>query len=77
MSKKKGAGLKGQLRQAIRGSGRSLNQLSIASGIGRDRLSRFVRGERGLGLDAAERLCEALGLRLTGGPEAPEGGRGQ
>jgi hypothetical protein len=66
--------LKEQLRQAIQSSGRSLNQLSIACGIGRDRLSRFVHGERGLGLDAAEKLCEVLGLRLNSDPGAPPAG---
>jgi hypothetical protein len=29
------------------------------------RLSRFMRGERDLGVDAAGKLCEALGLQLA------------
>jgi transcriptional regulator with XRE-family HTH domain len=70
VSKQKGTGLKEQLREAIRQSGQSLNRLSGVCGIGRDRLSRFVRGERGIGLDAAEKLCAALGLRLTPDPDA-------
>lgn len=70
MSKQKGPGLKEQMREAIRQSGQSLNRLSSFCGIGRDRLSRFVRGERGIGLDAAEKLCAALGLRLTPDPDA-------
>jgi transcriptional regulator with XRE-family HTH domain len=66
MAKKKGApGLVEQLRDAIRGSGQSLNQLSHACGVGRDRLSRFLRGERGLTLDAAEKICRTLRLELS------------
>jgi predicted transcriptional regulator len=66
MVRKKGAiGLVEQLRQAIRDSGLSLGQLERASGIGRDQLSRFVRGERGLGLEAAGRLFDTLGLRVV------------
>ena len=57
--------MKEQLREAIRGSGKSLNQLSGVIGIGRDRLSRFLRGERSLSLDAAERICNALQLQLN------------
>jgi transcriptional regulator with XRE-family HTH domain len=58
--------LKQQLREAIRDSGQSLQQLGKACGIGADRLSRFVRDERGISLDAAEKLCTFLGLRLVG-----------
>jgi transcriptional regulator with XRE-family HTH domain len=75
---RKAPGLKEQLREAIRQSGQSLNQLSKACGVGNDRLSRFMRGERGLTIDAVERICEALRLRLT--PEAPRrkpGSRGE
>jgi transcriptional regulator with XRE-family HTH domain len=57
-----------QLRAMIRASGQSLNQLSKSCGVGRDRLSRFVRGERGISLEAADRVCQALGLRLVQGP---------
>jgi transcriptional regulator with XRE-family HTH domain len=71
-------GLVEQLRDAIRSSGESLNHLGARAGVGRDRLSRFMRAERGLTLDAAEKLCRALGLRLTRGESAstathPEG----
>jgi transcriptional regulator with XRE-family HTH domain len=67
MARKKGApGLVEQLREAIRRSGQSLNQLSAACGVGRDRLSRFMRGERDITLGAAEKICLALHLKLTG-----------
>lgn len=59
-------GLVSELREAIRGSGQSLRDLGRACGVGGDRLSRFMRGERDLTLGAAEKICRALGLRLTG-----------
>jgi antitoxin component HigA of HigAB toxin-antitoxin module len=72
-----------QLRTAILQSGRSLNQLSLTCGVGRDRLSRFVRGERDLTLAAAASICKALGINLTAprkqaddtSAEKPKGGR--
>src|SRR5262245_45427194 len=67
------AGLAEQLRQAIRDCGQTLNQLSTACGVGRDRLSRFVRGERDMTVAAADKICRALGLRLTGPPVLPGG----
>jgi plasmid maintenance system antidote protein VapI len=60
-----------QLKEAIRNSGQSLNQLSKASGVGSDRLSRFMTGKRGLTGEAIDKLCSALGLRLTADPDAP------
>jgi len=65
-----GPGVVEQLRAAIQNSGESLNGLGARVGIGADRLSRFVRGERGLSLAAVDKLCRALGLRLTGGEGA-------
>src|SRR5262249_17453950 len=65
-----GTGLVEQLRAAIRNSGESLNQLGQRAGIGRDRLSRFMRGERDLTLEAAEKIATALGLHLAGGEGA-------
>jgi transcriptional regulator with XRE-family HTH domain len=64
-------GLVEQLRDAIRRSGQSLNQLSKASGVGSNQLSRFMRGVRTLTLPAAEKLCRVLRLRLS--PEEGEG----
>jgi transcriptional regulator with XRE-family HTH domain len=72
-------GLVEQLREAIRASGESLNHLGKRTGVGPDRLSRFLRGERDLTLTAAEKLCFALGLRLADGDggsvEMPRGKR--
>jgi transcriptional regulator with XRE-family HTH domain len=72
------AGRKGEatvtetLKEAIRASGRSLNQLAKASGVGSDRLSRFMRGQRSLTSGAIDSLCTALGLRLVGPAQAAE-----
>jgi transcriptional regulator with XRE-family HTH domain len=68
--KRRAPGLKEQLREAIRESGKSLNQLSKVCGVGNDRLSRFMRGERGLTIDAVEKICIALRLGLA--PLPPE-----
>jgi transcriptional regulator with XRE-family HTH domain len=75
--RKEAPGLVEQLRDAIRNSGQSLNQLSALCGVGRDRLSRFLRGERGLTLEAAEKICAVLCLELApqrspGKQEAPQ-----
>jgi transcriptional regulator with XRE-family HTH domain len=66
-----------QLRQAIRSSGESLNQLGERSGLDSARLSRFMRGERDLTLSAAEKLCDVLGLHLAGGKVAKRRQKGK
>ena len=65
MAKKISPGLAEQLRQAIKTSGMSLNQLQKETGVGRDRLSRFVREERDLTVYAAEQICRVLKLTLA------------
>jgi len=66
MPKKKGRrGLVEVLRDAIRNSGQSLNQISKTTGVGSNQLSRFMRGERTLTLPVAEKLCDTLGLQLS------------
>ncbi|WP_162670466.1 helix-turn-helix domain-containing protein [Gemmata massiliana] len=54
-----------QLRRAIRASGRSLNQISRDCQVDPSRLSRFLRGQRTITLDAAGRICVALGIELN------------
>lgn len=54
------------LREAIHGDGRSLRQLGEACGVSWAVLSRFARGERDITLGTADRVCQALGLKLTG-----------
>jgi hypothetical protein len=58
-------GLVEQLKDAIRGSGKSLRRLSKDAGIGTPQLSRFMRGERSLSLPAAEKVCHVLRLGLA------------
>ena len=64
-----------QLRKAIADCGKSLNQLGQEAGLDSGRLSRFMRGERDLLLEAAGRLFAVLGLRLVRAPDGPESGR--
>jgi DNA-binding phage protein len=63
-----------QLRDEIRNSGQSLNQLARNAGLGPDQLSRFLRGERTLTLPAVAKVCEALGLGLSRQRPVKEGG---
>jgi DNA-binding phage protein len=68
-----------QLKKAIRASvagGRSLRDISRASGVRPEQLSRFLRGERDLTLTTAGMLLETLGLELVSKP-APEQPRGR
>jgi hypothetical protein len=55
-----------QLRRAITGCGKSLNQLARETGVHAAQLSRFLRQERTLQLTAAAKLCSHLGLYLAG-----------
>jgi transcriptional regulator with XRE-family HTH domain len=64
-------GLTEQLREAIWGSGLTLNQLGKECGVGRARLSRFLRGDRDLTVAAAEHICRALHLGLSPLPGEP------
>jgi plasmid maintenance system antidote protein VapI len=52
------------LRRAIRESGLTFQALAEAARVERGSVSRFVRGERSLRLDMADRLAEYLGLEL-------------
>ena len=52
------------LRTAIHDDGRSLRSIAVEAGLTAGALSRFTRGENGIGLDTAERLAEVLGMHL-------------
>jgi plasmid maintenance system antidote protein VapI len=52
------------IRRAVRDSGRTPYAVAQAAGVPQAVLSRFLRGERGVTLDTAEKLCRALGLEL-------------
>jgi transcriptional regulator with XRE-family HTH domain len=61
-----------QLRQAIRESGLSLNEIGRRTGVSQGQLSRFLRGDRTLTLPAAARVCVYFGLELCR-PRKPAG----
>jgi plasmid maintenance system antidote protein VapI len=52
------------LRRAISQSGISFKALEKATGVLRQSLMKFVRGEQSLRLDAADRLAAFFGLEL-------------
>ncbi len=54
-----------ELRQYIRDSGLSTRQLEQETGVHNSVLSRFLREERSLRLDAVDALAEFLKLRLV------------
>ena len=53
-----------RLRQAIRDSDKTRYRLAKKSGISESALSRLMSGERGLSIEAAEKLAEALELEI-------------
>jgi transcriptional regulator with XRE-family HTH domain len=53
------------LRQAIRASGLNPNQLQNATGVLSDSVSRFMRGEQSLRLDAADKIATFLRIRTV------------
>ena len=50
--------------QAIMDSGKSVRSVALNAGISQPQLSRFVKGERDLLLDAADKVAKSLGLEL-------------
>lgn len=53
-----------QLRQAIRDSGLSANQISKETGINQTLVSRFLRG-KDMGIERASKIAAYLGLELN------------
>jgi plasmid maintenance system antidote protein VapI len=62
--------LSAALRQAIRESGLSFKALEKETGVLRQSLMKFVRGEQSLRLDMADKLAVYFGLSLL--PEKPK-----
>lgn len=60
-----------QLKQMIRDSGLSLNEIARRSGVDEGRLSRFTRGERTLTMPAAAKVCEVLGMSFIQAEPVP------
>jgi plasmid maintenance system antidote protein VapI len=59
--------LTGVLRRAILSSGFSFNALEQETGVLRQSLMKFVRGQQSLRLDMADRLAAYFGLKLRPG----------
>jgi len=71
--KKQPLALVAQLRDSIRASDLSLQELGRRTGVSQGQLSRFVRGERTLTLPAAAKVCEFFGLALCRAGERSPG----
>jgi transcriptional regulator with XRE-family HTH domain len=52
------------LRDSIRGSGQSVYQVAKSANVSQIVISRFLSGERDIRMETADRLAEALGLKL-------------
>lgn len=52
------------LKQAVAATGMSVNAVASQSGVPQAGLQRFLKGQRGMTLDTAERLCAYLQLEL-------------
>jgi hypothetical protein len=53
-----------ELRATIRSSGKSFNLLEAEIGLGRGVIGRFVKGQRDIGLETADKVAEYFGLHL-------------
>ncbi len=53
------------LRQAIAESGLSFRELESRTGVKRQSMMKFARGEQSLRLDMADKLPECLGLEVV------------
>jgi DNA-binding phage protein len=62
---KKEFGLIGQLKHAISASGKTMYRLAKDADVTVDSLYRFMKGQRSITLEAAEKVCEVLNLELT------------
>jgi plasmid maintenance system antidote protein VapI len=73
--KRKHTPLTDQLRHAVLNCGQTRYAISKATGIGQDKLSRFVNGERGVSCEVMDKLGEYLGLRIVADkPHKAKGG---
>ncbi len=65
MGQKPSGKLTEQLRAAVAESGLTLGQITRDTGIDKSALSRFVNGERGVSMEALDKLGVYLGLRIV------------
>lgn len=54
-----------ELRSAIDESGLTRYAIGQATGLDKASLSKFMSGERGLGLESIDKLAELLGLHIV------------
>ncbi len=52
------------IRRAVQESGKTPYAVALGAGVPQAVLSRFLRRERSINLETAEKLCRALGLEL-------------
>jgi transcriptional regulator with XRE-family HTH domain len=62
-----------QVRVAILASGQTRYRISKATGISQARLSRLMASDRGLRIEALERLADYLGLEIVIRPKRRRG----
>jgi hypothetical protein len=65
MTKQREMRLSDQVRQAIAESGLTRYRIAQDTGIDESALAKFFNGQRGLSMDALDRLGEYLGLRIV------------
>ena len=65
MAKRRSTPMSDQLRKAITKAEYSRYRLSKETGIDQSVLSKFVRGERGISLEAIDKLGEFLNLQIV------------
>lgn len=63
------------LKRAIEASAKSRYALARETAIAESALSRLMSGERGLSIDAAERLAKALDLQIIIKPATRKAGK--
>jgi plasmid maintenance system antidote protein VapI len=57
------------IRRGIEQSDQTPGAIAKGAGVARSQLSRFLRGQRGLTVDAAEQVAEYLGLEIVVRPK--------
>jgi hypothetical protein len=67
--KKQRLSLSDELRQAIERSDVSRYSIWQQTGIDQGSLSKFMDGERGLGIESIDKLADLLGLHIVAKPE--------
>ena len=67
--KKQRLSLSDELRQAVERSGVSRYSIWQQAGIDQGSLSKFMDGERGLGMESIDKLADLLGLHIVAKPE--------